>query len=282
MGAHAPQTVDRIESAGSANSYVDVNRRAWDLRTAVHVDSGFYDVAGFLGGKLTLRPPELELVGDVAGLSLLHLQCHFGLDTLSWRRLGARPTGVDFSPASVETARRLAARTQLDATFVEADVQTLGDRFGGAFNLVVTTYGVLCWLHDMRGWADGIRGSLRPGGRLVLVEFHPVLDLLYKGAVSGCDAYFGSAAAERTRTSGTYTDPAAPISYEEYRWQHPISEVLTALLESGLHVSRFAEYPCCSFNLFPGLSQAREGMWYPSREHSGKVPYMYAVVAEAR
>lgn len=255
------------------------NRDAWDLRTGIHVGSPFYDVEGFRAGACTLKPPELSLLPDVDGSRLLHLQCHFGLDTLSWARRGAKVTGVDFSPEALDVARRLGCETGLRAEFVEADVQTLGDRFAGRFDVVVATYGVLCWLGDLDGWARGIMASLRPGGRFVLVEFHPILDVLCDGIASGHRDYFANGSLVSHGT-GTYTDRDAPIAYVEERWQHPVGEVVTALAQAGLHITGVEEFAGCSYPIAATLDTRREGLWYPA-ENEGRIPWMYAVSGEA-
>jgi SAM-dependent methyltransferase len=228
-----------------------VNERAWDLRTGVHLTSQFYDVPSVRAGACTLGQRELSLVGDVSGLRLLHLQCHFGLDTLSWARRGARATGVDFSEAAVEAAAGLAAELGLRAEFQRADVQDLPAGLTG-FDVAVATYGVMCWLDDLAAWAACAHRSLRPGGRFVLLEFHPLLELAVPGSVSGHADYFGTADPPRTGTSGTYTDPDAPITYDEYRWQHPVCDVVNALVGAGFELTSLNEYPDSPVGLFDG------------------------------
>ncbi|AWL88201.1 hypothetical protein AMK14_16740 [Streptomyces sp. TSRI0445] len=226
-----------------------VNENAWDVRTPVHLGSSFYDVPSVRAGRCTLGERELTLAGDVGGARLLHLQCHFGLDTLSWARRGARATGVDFSRAAVTAARELSAELGVPAVFHRADVQDLPAELSG-FDLAVTTYGVTCWLEDLSAWAASVHGALRPGGRFLLVEFHPLLELALPGAVSGHGSYFGSPDPPPTATSGTYTDPDAPIFYEEYRWQHPVGDVVNALIGAGFELTGLGEYPDSPVPLF--------------------------------
>ena len=266
----------------TSNEYIEVNKHAWDLRTGVHINSEFYDLQAFRQGALSLRPPELEIAGEVQGLRLLHLQCHFGLDTLSWARLGAIATGVDFSTVAIETARRLSQETGVPASFIQADVQALNGALARSYDIAIATYGVLCWLRDLRSWADGIVGSLRPLGRFILVEYHPALDLIFDGKISGCSYYFSSRLKEDQpgRTTGTYTNPEAPISYSEYRFQHTLSDVISALLDAGMRVTSFKEYPYCSYKLLPLLDTCREGVWFPT-DREGEIPFMYSIVAEA-
>ncbi|HLK44205.1 MAG TPA: class I SAM-dependent methyltransferase, partial [Thermoleophilia bacterium] len=150
-----------------------VNRAMWDARVPVHVASDFYNVEGFRRGELSIAPFEPAELGDVAGRRLVHLQCHFGLDTLSLARLGADVTGVDFSPVALDEARRLADETGLLARFVEATVDRARDVLDGNFDIVYTSWGVLVWLPDLGGWARTIAGLLRPGGFVYLVDEHP-------------------------------------------------------------------------------------------------------------
>lgn len=255
----------------------ETNERAWDVRTAVHQRSAFYDLPAVRSGACTLHAPELALTGDVAGLRVLHLQCHLGADTVSWARRGATVTGVDFSAAALDVARGLAADSGVGARFVRADVQALPDELTGSFDLVVATYGVLCWLEDLAGWSAGIRRALVPGGRCVLVEFHPVLEAVHPGSISGRGSYFGVPDPPLRSTTGTYADRAADISYEEYRWQHPVSAVVTALLGAGLSVTGLHEYPYSPFALLPELDTGQDGRWSP---RGGAVyPYLFSVEA---
>ena len=161
------------------------NQRLWDAWTKVHAEGQFYDVAGFRQGGLRVRPYEIAALGDVTGKSLLHLQCHFGLDTLSWARLGARVTGVDFSPAAIRLARELAADIGIpEARFVESNVYQLPVRLGDEFDIVYTSRGVLGWLPDIRGWARVVARFVKPGGRFYISEIHPVLQVFENEGVS--------------------------------------------------------------------------------------------------
>ena len=255
-----------------------VNIHAWDTRTPVHIESRFYDVPTFLTGKNTLKPLEIELCGNVQGLRLLHLQCHFGLDTLSWTRLGAHASGVDFSPAAITAARRLASDIGSDAQFHVRDVLALQDLFEGCFDLAVSTYGALCWLSSLDRWAQSVASCLAPGGRLVVVEFHPILDVLFNGCISGGTDYFRSTP-NVSATAGTYASRDASIGYTEARWIHPVGSVVTALLKAGFRIEHFAEHPFCSYPIVEELDTERDGLWWPSVSRRS-VPYMFSIVAE--
>ncbi|MEO1436754.1 MAG: class I SAM-dependent methyltransferase [Bacteroidota bacterium] len=150
------------------------NKHLWNVWAANHSKSGFYDVEGFKNGACALKHIEVEALGaEIADKSLLHLQCHFGLDTLSWARRGAKATGIDFSKEAIGIANALSAETGIPAKFVESDLYDLPNQLEGQFDVVFTSYGVLGWLPDMDAWAKVINHFLRPGGTFYIVEFHP-------------------------------------------------------------------------------------------------------------
>ncbi len=229
---------------------IAANRALWDELTAIHERSAFYDVQGFLAGASSLTRPELDELGpEVGGKRLLHLQCHFGLDTLSWARLGATVTGVDFSSPAIALARRLAAQSGLPATFVCSDLYELPAVLDGRFDIVFTSWGVLCWLPDLTRWARLIADYLAPGGIFYIAEFHPFLFALADDSEEprvGRDAYFPRTEPHVYENDGrgSYADPdahvAAPVQYE---WDHPLGEIVTALTEAGLTIAYLHEFP---------------------------------------
>ncbi len=221
--------------------WLRINRENWDDRVAVHAGSEFYDLPGFRAGRSTLRPYEPDEVGDVTGKRLLHLQCHLGLDTLSWARLGAEVTGLDFSPASVDGARALALETGLDARFVVSDVYdaraALGDE---RFDVVYTGFGALVWLPDVHRWARVVASLLAEGGFLYLAEFHPLSEVLGADGRSVAYDYF-SPDGETYDDPHTYTDGPALTKTLSVQWHHPLGEVVTALAEAGLRIEFLRE-----------------------------------------
>ena len=166
-----------MESRLEMDDYLKANRENWNERTPIHARSEFYDVEGFKAGRSTLTSIELEEVGEVAGRSLLHLQCHFGLDTMSWARLGAKVTGVDFSDQAIALARSLSKETGIEADFVLSDIYELPDVLDEQYDIVFTSFGVLNWLPDLKKWAQVIARFLKPGGTFYIVEFHPFADV---------------------------------------------------------------------------------------------------------
>ena len=225
-----------------------VNRAWWDERVPLHVESEFYDVDAFKAGRGTLRPFELEEVGDVQGRSLVHLQCHFGLDTLSWARRGARVTGLDFSEPAVEAARGIAAETGVHADFVAADVHDAGEALGGRrFDVVYTGLGAINWLPDIERWARTVAGLIAPGGFLYLSEFHPFSWVFADEDLSVEYDYFDGR--YTSDDPGTYADlQAQTVNNRTEEWPHALGAVVSALLDAGLDLEFLHEH---DYTLYP-------------------------------
>lgn len=254
------------------------NRRNWNLRTPVHAGSRTYDLAGFRAGRRTLRRIELDAVGDVAGLDLLHLQCHFGLDTISWAGRGARATGVDFSDRAIALARRLNAEVGADARFLCADVYDLPSVLDERFDWVVTSYGVLAWLPDLERWARVISHFLRPGGSFLIVEFHPLLGTFEPGP-QGCvvaNSYFHGEL-EFPAGEPTYVGDGL-IDSPCYEWQHSLGDVVSAICAAGLRIESLREFPFCHYRAFPHMVRGSDGWWrFP--ENNESIPQMFSLKA---
>ncbi len=257
--------------------YFQANKAMWDERVPIHVASRFYDVDGFRAGAHTLRDFEREALGDVAGRSFIHLQCHFGLDTLSWARLGANVTGLDFSVPAIEAARALAAEHALPAHFVEGNVYDAPALLGRRFDIVYTGLGALCWLPDIEGWADVIAALVEPGGTVYVVEFHPLSDIMADDDLRIERPYFQGQEPTRWDEAGTYADLKAETEFNvSYEWAKPISHVIDALVRRGLVLERFEEYDYTLFPRWPFLEQ-HEGEIYRLPADRPSVPLMYAV-----
>jgi 2-polyprenyl-3-methyl-5-hydroxy-6-metoxy-1,4-benzoquinol methylase len=239
---------------------IERNRVAWDVRAAAHVSSAFYDVDGFRAGGSSLRPFEVEALGDVRGKRLLHLMCHFGLDTLSWARLGADVTGVDFSGAAIDTARRLAAEVGLPAQFVQADVYDVPDVLEPAsYDVVVATYGVLVWLPDLDRFARVAARMLRPGGTVFLAEFHPMQAML-DDDLRVRTSYFRTTAADREVTT-SYTGQDLP-AHTQTTWPWTVSGLINALTGAGLRIEHLNELPVDLRQRSPAMIQDANGFWH--------------------
>ena len=260
-----------------ALNYIAVNRELWDEKTKHHIASAFYnmDKEGFLKGVSSLNDIELQLLGDVRGKSILHLQCHFGQDTLSLARLGAKVTGVDFSGAAIDKARELNEQLGLDAEFVCSDVYALADVLDRQYDIVYTSYGVIGWLPDMERWAQTIYKYLKPGGKLVFVEFHPVVWMFSYDFTRVEYAYFNKEAIIETATT-TYADRSAEINKQEIGWNHDLGEVLQALMNAGMSITSFKEYDYSPYNCFKNMVETERGK-YMVKGLEGKLPLVYAL-----
>jgi SAM-dependent methyltransferase len=265
-------------SDGDAVDWRELNRANWDDRVPVHVASEFYDLAGFRAGAGSLRPFEAAEVGDVTGKWLVHLQCHVGLDTLSWARRGALVTGLDFSEPAIEAARSLAADLGIDASFVAADVYDAVTALGGRrFDVVYTGIGALVWLPDIYRWAQVVAELLAPGGFLYLVEGHPIAQVMdnVQGAAVVRD-YFD----DQPRVEDypyTYTDGPPLAHTRSVEFQHPLGQVVTALVEAGLRIDFLNEHDFDVFRRFESLE--RQGDLYRFPPGRPRVPLMFSLRA---
>ncbi len=257
------------------NKYIDANRKIWDDRVAIHSKSDFYDLKSFKEGKSSLNFIELNELGDIKGKSVLHLQCHFGMDTLSLARLGASVTGVDFSSEAINLAAQLNNELNLNAEFICSDVYNLGDHLQKKFDIVFTSYGVIGWLPDLEKWAELISYYLNPDGTFLIVEFHPVLWMLDDNFEQLKYSYFNNEIIE-TEVKGTYADRDADISGIEYGWNHSLSEIISSLLKNGLEVISFNEFPFSVYNCFAKMIQGEDGFWR-FKNLENKLPLMFSL-----
>ena len=261
---------------------VDTNRAHWDELARIHkTPSDYYDVDGFKAGGISLRPVERDEVGDVRGKSLLHLQCHFGLDTLSWARLGARVTGLDFSTEAIAQARQLAAECELDARFVCADLDELGD-LGETFDIVFTSFGTTVWLPDLDRWAALIARSLAPGGFFYIIDSHPFSCCLGNQAdpevVRVIEPYFRPGVSRFEGGDGDYAVHDAKVESPSYEWSHTLGEIVTALATAGLRIVFLHEFPFCDYAAMETMQRGPDG-YYRLADESKRIPHMYSIKA---
>jgi SAM-dependent methyltransferase len=269
--------------------YVEANRQLWDAWARINLTSSFYDVEGFVAGRgQDLDAISLATVGDVRGKSLLHLQCHFGMDTLRWARRGATVTGIDFSAEAIAAARALTAHMAVPATFVHSDVYELPSKLDGSFDVVFTSHGALCWLPDLDRWAQVVAHFLAPGGALSVVDAHPVTmifnDRLKDPELQLLYPYFHGREPIREEHPGCYAVPDAPIASVEHVWLHTISDIIGGLARAGLRIESFEEYPYLSWRFFPWMEQGPDGWWrLPVHEGvplgPGSLPLMFSLRA---
>jgi SAM-dependent methyltransferase len=272
-----------VDAAGEHGDWIETNRAWWDERAELHEASGFYDLDAFVEHPDRLRPYEIEDLGDVEGLDLVHLQCHLGTDTLSWATRGARVVGLDFSAPGIEAARRLAARLGYDdgrATFVVSDVydavEALDHR---TFDIVYTGFGALDWLDDIERWADVATALVAPGGRLYVAEFHPFTGVFGEEELEVTYGYW-----ERGRYPGwgSYVGEVGETSAnEEALRNHTIGEVVTAVAERGLLVRSLREHDWTLFARWPWL-EVEPGTHDTYRMPAGRpaLPLVWTLLAQ--
>jgi SAM-dependent methyltransferase len=267
-----------------AEDALAANRDMWDGWTRLHVPSAYYDVEGFVADPASrpLDPIEREVVGDVSGKRLLHLQCHFGMDTLRLALAGARVTGVDFSAEGVCEARLLAERMGIDATFVQSDVCALPAEVPlESFDVVFTSFGAISWLPDLAPWARSIATRLAPGGTFHVIDMHPTLWMFDEDAAEPPlplrYSYF-SRDAVPFEMHGTYAVPEADFTAVAYSWQHTFEEILGSLLAEGLAIESLREYPRIAWQHVAYMTQDDDGFWHLPAE-AGDIPLMFSLTA---
>ena len=260
--------------------YFQTNQTLWDHKTPVHAKSEFYQMEAFKKGQSSLRDIELALLPDLRGKKVLHLQCHFGQDTLSMARMGAHVTGVDFSGEAIKLARSLNAELGLEAEFVACNVYDLKDHLDGQFDYIFTSYGTITWLPDLDRWAEVIQHFLKPGGTFLIVEFHPAFYMFDSETHRPSYAYFNPGKPYEETIQGTYADTDSSLKDKEYFWCHALSEIFTALLAKGLQVRKFEEYDYSPYDCFPNLTERKKGEYV--YDHFGvRIPHVFALEMSA-
>lgn len=264
------------------------NQANWDERADIHASSEMYDVPGFLAdptrisgvvrNDLAVLKPHLPDSG-VSDHSLLHLQCHIGIDTISWARLGAADVhGLDFSPNSLRHAARIAEADGHDITWVEGDARRASTLIDRHFDIVVTSAGTIVWLPDLTAWAQSIHDLLEPGGVFMIRDDHPILGAMAFEPWEITDDYLSGGGTRTYEDSGTYTDGPRYVKYvTNHEWRHDLSEVVGSLLDAGLTIETLAELPYMDWPAFAELTPCTHGWTLP--QESPRIPLNFAVVA---
>lgn len=260
--------------------YINTNRETWNNKTAVHIASDFYDNEAFLKGKSTLNSIETDLLGDVSDKNVLHLQCHFGQDTLSLARLGATVTGVDFSDQAIAKATEFSKQLRLAARFICCDVYDSKNHLDEKFDIVFTSYGTIGWLPDMNQWASIVSHFLKPGGIFVFAEFHPFIWMYGNDFKEVLYRYF-KAEPIIEEEMGTYADKNASLHQKTITWNHSISEVVNALINSGLHIDSLNEYDYSPYNCLNGMEEFEPGK-FRIQTFGNKIPIVYSIRASKK
>lgn len=236
----------------------EANRALWNAKTAYHVEAEMYKMDKWLAGETSLDEIVLNEIGDVKGKTLLHLQCHFGQDTLSFARMGAQSTGVDMSDDSIHKAIELNKELDLEAHFIRCNVLDTRSHLDQKFDIVYTSYGTICWLPDLDHWAKVVADSLNDGGTFYMAEFHPIIHMFDYPKEDIIYPYFNIGAVEEVN-EGTYADPNAPIQQREFFWLHSISETINALRNQGLQLEFFNEHPYSPYDCFGNSKEIQPG-----------------------
>lgn len=272
---------DKTE-ATMMDDYYGNNRELWDRLTDINAKSAMYDLESFRRGGNTLDPIEVAELGDVRGKSVLHLQCHFGQDTMSLARMGARAVGVDFSEEAIKLARSLSGELSIPAEFVCCNIYDLPKHLDRQFDIVFTSAGVLCWIDDLTKWAQLIDRYLKLDGFFYIREFHPinvVFDNNSKAtALEAKYSYFHKDEPTIWEEGDAYADHSVALGCKSCEWQHPMADVVNALLSAGLKLEYLHEFPYCSYDCYPFLEKSTDGRW---RFPGGKelIPLMFSLKA---
>lgn len=260
-----------------ANDYIEVNKSLWNNKVDFHMRSDFYDVQSFLKGKSSLNTIELDLLGNITGKKILHLQCHFGQDTISLARSGAKVTGVDLSDIAIEQANLLAKKTNTDAKFICCDIYDLPNFLNDQFDIVFTSYGTIGWLPDLNKWAQIISKYLKPGGSFIFAEFHPVMWMFDDNLEKIKYRYFNSGPIIETEI-GTYANKNAKIEGEFITWNHSISEVINSLILNGLEINSLNEYDYSPYDCFNKTIENTPNK-FQIKHLENKIPMVYSIIA---
>ena len=283
--AAADGCADRRMAWSGREAERSANLANWNDRVAAHLASPGYDVEGFVADprkiSKAVRLDRGEL-GDVRDRSLLHLQCHIGLDTLSWARLGAEVTGLDFSAPAVAAARDISRRSQTPGRFVVADVYEAPEALGKTFDIVYASEGALCWLPDVAAWAQVVRRLTRPGGTAFIRDGHPVFSALEQDRPDSRIEFVGpyfEGEALRFDELGTYVETDIPIAHTvTYEWDHGLGEIVNAIIDAGFRIESLREYPVAGYRALPGMVKGRDE-WWSLADQPGRVPFMFSVRA---
>jgi SAM-dependent methyltransferase len=246
-----------------SDNYFKTNKETWNKKVAVHAKSEMYAMESFKKGKSSLMKYELNGLQDVTGKSLLHLQCHFGQDTLSWARMGAKVTGIDLSDEAIKLAKSLNEELNLEATFHCCNVFDVNDHVTDTFDIVYTSYGVIGWLNDLKKWAEIIASRLNDGGTFYMVEFHPIVWMFdYLQTPPTLRYAYHQDEVIYEEYEGTYAeDGKTKMTSKEYAWNHGFSEVINALIGAGLTIEYLNEHDASPYDVLPNLVKNKEGLY---------------------
>ena len=252
--------------------YIETNKITWNARTPIHLVSNFYNNHAFMKGKSSLNSIEINALGDIKGQSLLHLQCHFGQDSMSLARMGAKVTAVDFSDVAIDEARKISNEINVNVKFIESNVLDL--ELNEEFDIVFSSYGTLGWLPDLEKWASTVASHLKKGGLFLLTEFHPFLELIKD---SGYDYFYNPVPDVETK-KGTYTDGGEELVTKTCWWNHSLTSIFLALESNGLKLTHFEEFDYSPY-LLEGMVKKSKGKFVLEKRKNKSTPYIFNLKA---
>jgi len=261
-------------------NYLEINKNSWNAKVEPHLKSDFYFVNEFLEGRTSLNSIELELLGDVKGKKILHLQCHFGQDSISLSRMGAKVTGIDLSDKAIDAAKDLAQKLNTDTEFICTDLYNLPNVLHQKYDIVFTSYGTIGWLPDLDKWAKIINLFLKPEGKFIMAEFHPVVWMFDDDFEGIKYNYFNEKPIAETY-EGTYADQNADLIQDYVMWNHSLAEVIDHLLQNNIQIEKFMEFDWSPYPCFKHVDEFEKGKW-GIPQFGNKIPLVYAIKAEKK
>lgn len=257
--------------------FFERNKQTWNNKVPVHLASDFYNQRSFLEGTNTLPQIDLDLLGNIKGKSILHLQCHFGQDSLSMARMGAKVTGIDLSDKAIEEAQKLAKQLQLNTHFICCNVYDTLKHINNQFDIVYTSYGTIGWLPDLNRWANIISKCLKPGGKFIFVEFHPIV-WMFDDDFSKIKYHYHNEKPIIEEFTGTYADKNAAITTNYVGWNHSLSEVFSSLLKHHFEINYFEEFDYSPYNCFSKTIEFEKGK-FRIQHLDNKIPMLFSLIA---
>ncbi|MCF8298334.1 MAG: class I SAM-dependent methyltransferase [Saprospiraceae bacterium] len=259
-------------------NYFQQNRESWNELTFSHTQSEFYDLQNFINGRTSLNSIEIQEIGEVNRKKILHLQCHFGMDTLSFARMGAEVVGIDISDESIKYAKQLTKNLQLNAKFIRSNVYEADLVLDESFDIIYTSYGAINWLNNLNEWGRIIKSLLKPDGVFYMIEFHPYIYTLDNNLEIQKD-YF-NVKPIKSIVNESYTDNSKvnKKNLVHIEWHHSLSEVINSLINNGLQIEFVNEFPYQAYNCFDNMIEIEKGKWVFER-YKDLIPYMFSIRA---
>ncbi|NHJ46623.1 MAG: class I SAM-dependent methyltransferase [Asgard group archaeon] len=264
--------------------YFEANRKMWDefAKANFTAENEYYSVKSFLEGKTTLSQFMLDEIGDVKNKKLLHLQCHFGLDTLSWVREGAIATGIDFSGEAIRLAKKLSHQAKIEANFIQTNLYDLKDVLNEQFDIVFTSIGVLCWLPDLKKWAEIIAHFLKPNGFFYIADGHPfshIFDNDNEKELQVKYDYFEKSEPMEFIAERTYALETSDMEpHAEYEWSHSLSEIMNSLINARLKIEFLNEHPFSTMKHYKFSKKDKDG-YYRLVNQKAEIPILFSLKA---